>query len=434
MSNKEKLIQDLLHNGKGERSWEQIASEYGMGNGELARAIWKRYRKITKLADNQQVTEYITNLEDKVISLEEDLKANKAELVYRSREEIRTLEELVEKTKIDLNKWKIVRWRQNYWGNVNDPHWQVRAELEPRKLDKDPELQKDYLLAEIKKYQENQPKSPWDSYNSVIFGNDPALTQYLLEISIPDLHIGKLAWGVESGEDYDIQIACESYKKAVRTLLSRAPLQSLAKIVLPVGNDLIHIDNAENQTTAGTVVDTDSRFAKIVQVAKKLLIETIDELKQIAPVEVIIVRGNHDSNVTFLLGEVIDAWFHGDPLVTVDNTPKWRKYYQYGKVGVMLTHGEKEVHNELGLIFATEEAKLWADTKFRFCKLGHFHKTKKINYLSVDSNTGFQVEVIPSLSANDEWHNSKGYISNKQAKAFLYHKEEGEIAEYTYTV
>lgn len=430
MSNKEGLIQDLLHNGKGERSWEQIASENGISGGEVARTFWKVYRKTAKIAKNQQVTQYITDLEDRVISLEEDLKAEKAELVYRSKEEIRTLEELVEKTNIDLKKWKIVKWRQNYWGNINDPHWQVRAELEPRKLDKDPELQKDYLLEEIKKYQEQVPFRPNGKYPF----QDNNFKEFLLELSIPDLHIGKLAWGEETGEDYDIKIAVESYKKAISTLLSRAPLQSLAKIVLPVGNDLIHIDNAENQTTAGTVVDTDSRFAKIVQVAKKLLIETIDELKQIAPVEVIIVRGNHDSTVTFLLGEVIEAWFHADPLVTVDNSPKWRKYYQYGKVGVQLTHGDKEKHEELGMIFANEEPQLWADTKFRFCKIGHFHKTKKLNWVGVDSKPGFQIEVIPSLSGTDEWHSGKGYLSNKQAKAFLYHKEEGEIAEYTYTV
>lgn len=446
MSNKEGLINDLQTSGKGERSWDEIAKLYNISSGEVARTIWKRHRKVNKIATKQLINNYIDILEDRVVSLEEDLKNNKAELVYRSKDEIRTLDELVEKTKIDLNKWKITRWRQNYWGNSNDPHWQVRAELEPRKLDRDPELQKNYLLEEIKKY---QSESSYTRRLQVIkdkhFG-EPAFAeatenflcactpQYLLEISVPDLHIGKLAWGEETGEDYDTKIAIDRYKKAISTLLSRAPKESIEKIVLPVGNDLIHIDNAENQTTAGTVVDADSRFAKIVQVAKKLLIETIDELKQIAPVEVIIVRGNHDSTVTFLLGEVIEAWFHADPLVTVENSAKWRKYYQYGKVGVMFTHGEKEKHDELGLIFAQEQPQLWAESKYRFCKLGHFHKSKKLNYISTDSFPGFQIEVIPSLSGTDEWHAGKGYLSNKQAKAFLYHKEEGEIAEYTYTV
>lgn len=441
MPKTQEFINDLKLHGRDERSWGEIANLYGYANGESARTAWKNYKVVNKIREKQEVVGYVTALEDRVLSLEEDLKNNKAQLTYRSKEEIRTLDELVIKTNIDLNKWKIVRWRQNYWGNINDPHWQVRAELEPRKLDKDPELQKEYLLEQIKKYQkESSYFHKLFKAQDKHFGSDALVeailgpNEYLLEISIPDLHIGKLAWGLESGEDYDITIAVDRYKTAVTTLLNRVPKDAIARIVLPVGNDLIHIDNAENQTTSGTPVDTDSRFAKIVQVAKKLLIETIDELKQIAPVDVIIVRGNHDSTVTFLLGEVIEAWFHTDPLVTVDNGPQWRKYYQYGKVGVQLTHGEKEKHDELGLIFATEQPQLWANTKYRFCKLGHFHKTKKVNYVTVDSNPGFQIEVLPSLSGTDEWHSGKGYLSNKQAKAFLYHKEEGEIAEYTYTV
>ncbi len=86
------------------------------------------------------------------------------------------------------------------------------------------------------------------------------------------------------------------------------------------------------------------------------------------------------------------------------------------------------------IIFATEQPNLWADTKFRFCKLGHFHKNKKIDYVSVDTYNGFQVQVLPSLSGSDAWHNSKGYLAQKQAKGFLFHKERGLVAEHTYTV
>jgi len=435
MANKAGLIADLQQNGKGERTWGELAITYGFGSETSARRAWKEAKRFLKIADKALTNNYISTLEDKVVSLEEDLKANKAEMVYRSKEEIRTLQELIDKTKIDLTKYKIVRWRQNFWGNNNDPHWQVRIDLEPRKLDKDPELQKDFLLDEIKKYQEDYFKKTFGSKGEFeSFGFTNTKKEYLLEISIPDLHLGKLAWGEETGEDYDIKIATERYRKAVNVLISRAPIDQISQIVLPIGNDLIHIDNAENQTTAGTYVDADSRFAKMVKVAKELLIETINQLRQIAPVQIMIVRGNHDSTVTFLLGEVLEAWFHADPLVTVDNTPKWRKYYQYGQVGVMFTHGDKEKHEDLGLIFAQEDPILWANTTYRFIKLGHLHKQKKLNYVGVDSQPGLQIQVIPSLSGTDEWHAGKGYLSNKQAKAFLYHAEEGEIAEYTYTV
>jgi hypothetical protein len=52
----------------------------------------------------------------------------------------------------------------------------------------------------------------------------------------------------------------------------------------------------------------------------------------------------------------------------------------------------------------------------------------------VDDQRGVQIQILPSLSGTDYWHYKKGYLSNKQAKAFLYDLEKGEIANYTYTV
>ena len=136
----------------------------------------------------------------------------------------------------------------------------------------------------------------------------------------------------------------------------------------------------------------------------------------------------------FMMGEILESYFHNIKNVEIDNTPTLRKYVQFGKCGFQYTHGNEEKHGDLGLIFATEQPHLWAATEFRFAKLGHFHKSKTINYTSVDSYQGFQVQILPSLSGSDFWHSKKGYISQKQAKAFLYDPEKGEIANYTYTV
>ena len=146
------------------------------------------------------------------------------------------------------------------------------------------------------------------------------------------------------------------------------------------------------------------------------------------------MSGNHDTETMFMIGEMLDAYYHNNEKVNVDNSPKQRKYYKYGVNGFQYTHGNEEKHNELGLIFATEEPVLWASTKFRICKLGHFHKNKKVEYLSVDEHQGFQVQILPSLSGSDAWHKSKGYMAKKQAKGFLYDKDKGQIGEFTYSV
>lgn len=297
------------------------------------------------------------------------------------------------------------------------------ATFNKRTTDSDLSKQKDFLLKEMKSHS-----------SSAVLTKVPKKSNSLLEISIPDLHIGKHSWREETSEDYDISIAVDRYNTAISELLSRVNLSQVERILFPIGNDLINVDNENNLTFAGTPQDCDSRFAKMVKVSKELLISSLQDLSKIAPVDVVIVKGNHDSTVTFLLGEILDAWFHNNPNINVDNSPKWRKYYQYHSNSFMYTHGDKEKHSDLGLIFATENARLWADTKYRFVKLGHLHKYKKTDYITVDSHTGFQVEILPSLSGTDEWHYSKGYLSNKQAKAYLYHPTEGEIAQYTYTV
>lgn len=366
----------------------------------------------------------------------EDLKQGTAQLTTSSEEPIKTLDDLIRVCKIDTTVWNIDKYIQNFWGDK----YQVKAFLSKIKKDEDLQNQKELILNELKAEKE---KIRWavniaDAPDWLIDSNRVGDT--MLELDIPDIHIGKLSWAVESGEDYDIDIAVKRYKDAVHELLSRVDLSKVERIHLPLGNDAIHIDNSENQTTAGTAVDTDGRFAKIFRAAKKLFIEVIEELRQIAPVDVTIIRGNHDSQTMFLLGELLDAWFHGEEDIMINNSPKFRKYYKYGKNGFMYTHGDKEKHAELGQIFAHEEANLWAATKYRFCKLGHRHINRKTNkpsfkdVITGDTYIGFQVQIIPSLSGSDEWHYAHAYLGAKQAKAFLYHREKGEIGEFTITV
>lgn len=335
-------------------------------------------------------------------------------------------DEIEKHHKIDKTKWKL----HSYWSKWNGKQWLVSAYFKCLEIDQNLEAQKKILLEEIKEYQSQFLERPY-----LIFKPQSEKDDLLLEISIFDPHFGKLAWAEETGEDYDLQIAEERFKNAVNELVGRVDnLDKVSRIHLPLGNDLFNIDSSENTTTAGTPQDSDSRFAKLVQRVKILLVEVIDALSTIAPVDVSIVPGNHDSHSAFMLGEILDAWYHNDPRININNSPKWRKYYIYGKNSFLYTHGDKEKHADLGIIFATEEPELWAASKYRFAKVGHFHSNKKVDYVSVEDKTGFQIQILPSLSGTDEWHYSKGYLSNKQAKAYLYHKEKGEIASYTYNV
>lgn len=379
-----------------------------------------------KVKNNTLVEENSTKIDSEKGTLE-----SIRELSFEPKNDI----ELAKLHNIDLTKYKI----STYWSKLKSNGKFTSSVLcTLRKLNNDLPLQKDFLLSEIKEYYES---TTWLN-NFKFFSNQIRLDNKLniktgdklLEISIPDLHWGKMSHEEESGEDYDIKIAEKRYKDAIKNLLKLSNLDEVSTILLPIGNDLFNVDNQFSTTTGGTPQDCDTRFHKMVKTVKELLINTITGLSALAKVEILIVPGNHDEITTFMLGEILEAFFHSNDNVNINNGAKLRKYYQYGKNSFLYTHGDKEKHGDLGLIFATEEPQLWADTKYRFVKLGHLHKQKKIEYMTTDSKQGFQIEVLPSLSGSDKWHYGKGYIGNKQAKAYLYDKEMGEIAQYTYTV
>jgi DNA-binding transcriptional regulator YhcF (GntR family) len=387
-------------------------------------------------------------------SFKENVRTGDADVSVITRKRIKTLADLMEACEVDQNEWNVISWECNKWevgrkdkslnwhvengkvikGDAEDsgkifvePLFQVKAKLARRTVITDLGKQKELLLAELKEY---APKS-----GCRVCTDELNLDRnQLLEICIFDPHFGKLAWREETDEDYDLKIAEKRVKEAVRELLKRVNLAYISKILLPIGNDLVNIDNRQNTTFAGTPQDTDVRYMKIIRAVKRILIEIIDELSQIADVDVVIVPGNHDTTTSFMIGEVLDAFYHKNELVKIDNTPKLRKYYQFGKNGFQLTHGNEEKHESLGLIFATEQPKLWCDTKFRFCQIGHFHKNKKLWFTSVDEHQGFQIQTLPSLSGTDFWHKSKGYMSLKQAKAMQYDPVHGLVGEFTTTV
>ena len=414
-----------IHPEKARKRWRMLQR-----HGALETT--KKEKKVDKSIDIPRTT--ITNSNQTI-----HFKSNGTGSIQATvSENIENLNDLVRVCKIDTEKYTVVdysvksynAWIKNDADQIeNKQLFSIHANLKLKRTDENLKGQRDIILNEIKKASltvnneviQELPASPFDPVRDCA-----------LEINIPDLHIGKLAWGKETGEDYDINIAVERYKKAVGGLLSRVNTQSLEKIILPVGNDMINIDNKANTTTGGTPQSCDSRFGKMFQTAKNLLIDTITSLSKIAPVEVIVVPGNHDTVAMFTLGEVLDAWFHNNQLVTVINKHTPRKYLQYGSNLLMYCHGHSEKLQDLGIICATEQPQLWAATKFRRVHVGHFHHSKQIKFTDVQEYPGFTVKVLNSLSANDAWHAEKGYMSLKGAEAFLYHRDKGLIANYYY--
>lgn len=345
-----------------------------------------------------------------------------------------TLEQLVEHCKIDLKVWEVERFVANKWevgakdadsNLVVEPLFQVKAFLRRR-------VEMESAALEI---EELKTLACQSARNPAKLKRPKKLTGNMLEINMPDLHFGKLAWGVETGgPNYDTKIAEATFRKALGVLLERVSGYSFDQIVFVVGNDLLQSDNPEGQTTKGTQVSCDGRYHKTFRLVRTLMIEAVERMREIAPlVKVVMVRGNHDSLSVWHLGDSLECYFHKYKDVEIDNQPRSRKYHRFGAVLLMFTHGHEGKLAEYPMLMAVEQPEMFGATKYRECHTGHKHKKMDSRIPQVDEKLGVRVRILSALCPADDWHADNGFIGNLQsAEAFVWNRDEGMIATAVY--
>lgn len=366
-------------------------------------------------------------------SAEEPTKADEETQTYKGdiweisipKTDIHTEAQLVDYMKIDLQKWEIVECTFNKWsmgtaGGGKQSLFQVKARCKLRRNIVDAKNEIEALKEQAKidvRPNVNIPRAP-KNQNGLV-----------LEVAIFDLHFGKQAFPPETlDRPYDIKITEAMFFRALDKIIERAQGFKYEKVLFIVGNDMLHSNDLDNRTANGTIVDSDGRFHKAYVVARKAMTAAIDKLRQIAPVHVVVCVGNHDRFSAWTLGHSLECWYHNDPDVTIDNAPALRKYYEWGKVALLFTHGDEGKRQDYPLLFATEKPEMFGRTKFREIHTGHFHSTKTEEY------HGVRVRTLSSLSTADSWHASKGFKGAlRTAEAFVWSKEEGLIAQFTYT-
>jgi hypothetical protein len=156
----------------------------------------------------------------------------------------------------------------------------------------------------------------------------------------------------------------------------------------------------------------------------------IDACAAIAPVDILIISGNHDQQRSFYLGEVLSAWYANNDSVEIDNGAAPRKYYKFGNSLIGFAHGYSEKVQNLPLIMALEAPDMWAKTNYREWHTGDKHHKEDMVFRANESN-GVLVRILRSLAPDDAWTFGKGFKSLKAAEAFLWHKQNGLLAQFT---
>lgn len=394
---------------------------------------WKnRFEGFTPKRSAVKESKQVTNEIEKEIDNEKD----EIRLFVLSPR-IRTVDEAVKKAEIDLKHWEIIKVQVKSWevgtkvegfdsrgfrftrGIAVEPLFGVTATFRKKTgLDRD---------AFVKEF-EKRMRAAAPVYRS---SNKVTKSTVRAEISIPDIHFGKYAWADETGEQYNLAIAERRYLDAATTLVERSIYSKPERFIFPIGNDLLHVDRGSNTTTKGTHLEADGRWQEAYLKAFDSVTRAIELMLEIAPVDVIVVPGNHDEEKAFTFGHAIQCRFHSAKHVTVDNTPKLRKYYEFGKNLVAFQHGHTARDRKmLPMDIANEAKDAWARTCFRHIHLGHFHKEKEDVYVFQrhDSENEVIVRYIPSLCGTDLYHYKNSYHSIQSAECHIWDRDDGPIA------
>ncbi|MDB4725990.1 hypothetical protein OAF54_01045, partial [bacterium] len=257
----------------------------------------------------------------------------------------------------------------------------------------------------------------------------------MLEVGLVDMHFGKLAWNRETENDYDLKIAEALFENAVEDILNRTAAFKFDKILMPIGSDMFHINDASFTTpTAHNNLDVDGRLAKIYEVGGYAAMRAIDRLLEIAPVDVVFVPGNHDQDIAYFLAVMLKVAYRNDDRITIDVEPHGRKYIEYGTNLLGLCHMAKKgtKPERMGGIMAGERAEAWARTKVHEWHVGHDHRRGVWDINATQEELGVRVVTLPSLTGTDLWHYDQGFVLQRRcAEAYVWSKTEGPIANFS---
>ena len=376
-------------------------------------------------------------------------KGDTREQTVYARGEVRTLEDLIRVCAIDTEVWDVVEWSANKW----EMGWVARNEKQDDKAQALPLFQIKARMrrksATILTMQALREALIADIRESVVGAIDrqpvPRFVNgdWLFEFAPFDLHMGKLTWDEETVTNYDIKHAEDLFNASLDFLLERAQRLTdgkISRVLCVFGNDVSHIDNKRGETTKGTPLDVDTRYIKVYRRIVSIHRRAIDILRQVAPVDVVVIPGNHDELTSFHLGELLSVLYENDPQVSIDNSAKLRKYYEFGTNLFGFTHGDSERVSELPLTMAREMPDAWARCASREWHIGHKHISEKFESRALalqqdfHSDKGVRVRRLTSLSAHDAWHTKHAYMDRRACEGFVFHKTAGFTDHLSFNV
>ncbi|KAF1045624.1 MAG: hypothetical protein GAK38_02916 [Xylophilus sp.] len=238
---------------------------------------------------------------------------------------------------------------------------------------------------------------------------------------LTDYHLGMLAWGEETGADWDLSIAEDMLVNWFAAAMSQSPASETG-IFAQLG-DFLHWDGMDAVTpTSKHLLDADTRFQKLVRVAIRAIRRVIGMLlDKHSHVHVLMAEGNHDMASSIWLREWLRAIYEDEPRVTVDVSPDPYYCVEHGKTALFFHHGHKKRPAAIDTVFAAKFREVFGRTEHAYAHMGHMH------HIDVKETNLMVVEQHRTLAAPDAHASRGGWMSGREACVITYSRRFGEV-------
>jgi len=397
-------LEEILHWKKSKKFY---ADKLGIAESDVDELL-KELRTRESIIQEAEFGNYISELEETIVRFEEDILKGTGEIVINTKDEIKSLDELIIKCKIDTDKWEITKYVQNYWGNGETPHWQVKAWLGKKSTEQVFQDAFVDFLDSYKPVSQDVMSPKWE-------GNKfPAM----LVINKQDSHLNK--YDIDGNNDVTDRLANIMYK--VEMIANQAQLSNnLDQITYIIGSDEFNSEFTGTTTKGTPQTNTHTYQTSFEYICGHEVLMITMLLQYAENVNVVYVAGNHDEYVGWHMVNWLRTYFRNIERVTFDCSPKYRKYISYGGSALMFNHGDAIKPAKLAALFPIEYREGWSFHNNFYIFTGDKH-----HEVSHDFN-GIKFYQIPAFSnAKSLWDDKNGHTMSKaEVTGFLIEQGSG---------
>jgi hypothetical protein len=254
-----------------------------------------------------------------------------------------------------------------------------------------------------------------------------SLDDWVLVPHVTDAHLDQMnpdGSGIEENRQRWLGALAENLKRAQQLGRPR-------RIALTLGSDQFNIDTQKATTTNGTPQQQSSGTRRSMYEAADAGVEAIELCREVAPVDVRVVPGNHDRRTAELYYWALQRKYSEIDDIDVQGGASEMQFCRYGQNLLGWTHGDRVKGGEtkrnewLSAQLLHGATDLVSGASHFFVLLGHLH------YVA-EKDSGVHTLQGGSTAPVDEWHRREGYTTSKKCQtAYVFDDAGGQRVRLT---